>query len=669
MALQFTASTGDNLNCGSGASIDGFSAFSLVVWLNLSTFANFPLLASKEASTAQWRKEWSLRDTGQMHMSINCSGTNIVGRSDLSNVVTVDKWWYIAYTSDGSFVPKLYIGDLSTLAVEVTGYDTQQTGAAPRDDSGGDFIIGNNPDLGDAPGGNIAYVTYCDSALSLSQIQALQYKPNYKFSTQKGLWLLHDPTGDTPDLTGNGNTGTPTGLVVAPHVPLGPPFGADEYNRYLAAAANLSIDESESVTFNDSPTFTSEQVASSDESIAVSDSPSWSISSGAVDIDESESIAVSDSSVIEIVINLGTVAESITVSDSPTAGIGLGLSNSESISIGDSPAIAIDITLSSSESITVADSPSLGIAWTFGLRTESITLADSPSWSVQSGGVNVDESESIIIGDSPLIGINSALSSIEGIGVSDSPSIGIDWTFGIVTESIVVSDSPEIGIGLGISVSESITIGDSLSMLMDMALSISESITIGDSPSWTLAATVSGSVADSISLDDSPTSAIGMVMSEDEVITLSDSPLLDLNLSAVDEAESISFNDAPNWSLVVGANIDENESISVSDSPIIEIGLALSASESITVGDSASVGIGFAIDIADVIGIDDIPSIHMAILTIDESESISINDTTEHFLNGPWIPQEVVGGDFVPTGHDTDTWIKMTNKSNGWVKG
>jgi len=229
MALDFSGAGSDRVDCGSDASLDDFSAHSVVAWIYIPTLG-FGLVAAKDTAAGGFEKEWTIRATGQINAFMQMTTTSMAARSDNSagNIITANNWWFVGYTASSGFVPKLYLGNLTTTVSEVT-YITQTTGVGtPVSDAAASFVIGNNIDVAGKLPGIVACLTYVDRELSVGELRILQYRFTKLYSGQQGIWQLgFDGTGTQADLSGNGNNGTVTGATVADHAPIPPPFGFD----------------------------------------------------------------------------------------------------------------------------------------------------------------------------------------------------------------------------------------------------------------------------------------------------------------------------------------------------------------------------------------------------------------------------------------------------------
>lgn len=218
-----------NVNFGSGTSLDGYTAHTLIMWIYPVTINGTlgRMLASKETTPATFQKNWTIRSTGQLDSTFNTSGTTATARSASSagNVITTGKWWYVAFTLSSGLVPRIYIGDLSTPAKEVA-YTIQTTGTGTADDdSAADFILGNTQALNRAGNNRYAFVSYYNRELSLGEIRSLQYRPRVISGTVLFSHLGFNGLTSAPDWSGKKNNGTILATTTARHVPLGNLFG------------------------------------------------------------------------------------------------------------------------------------------------------------------------------------------------------------------------------------------------------------------------------------------------------------------------------------------------------------------------------------------------------------------------------------------------------------
>ena len=226
------------------------------------------------------------------------------------------------------------------------------------------------------------------------------------------------------------------------------------------------------------------------------------------EVDESETISFTDSPSSGFDIAPATVSDSITVADSPTIeiGTGFGVSASESITVGDSPSITFGIGISASETVTIADAVSINQVHTWSV-SDSITVADSPIISVSGAAVTGDEAETITITDSPAISIDQVHSwtASDSLTVTDATALLMSILSISELESITVSDSPTISVtggGTIVNESESIGISEAITLDMDMEWSAIDSLSLVDSLDALMGEGVSWSASESISLSE-----------------------------------------------------------------------------------------------------------------------------------------------------------------------
>ena len=218
-ALSFTDGSSNNVNYGSGSSLDNLHEHTLIMWLYVrSLTASNRIVASKEVNSATtFDKQWQIRSSGQLDTFMNTSGTDATARSNTGagNVVYAGQWFYIVFSMSSSMVPRLYLGTATTTVKEVS-YVTQTTGTgSPTDESASNFILGNNQLLARAGNFDIAYVQYINRELSLGELRSLQYRPRFVTGTRLLSFPGFNRTGTQTDYSGFGNSGTVTGATLS----------------------------------------------------------------------------------------------------------------------------------------------------------------------------------------------------------------------------------------------------------------------------------------------------------------------------------------------------------------------------------------------------------------------------------------------------------------------
>lgn len=228
MALTLGAATSDRVDHGSAASLDNLDPFTMMMWLRVTSLTANRRFHEKNAAV---NRSFLSGGTGNISVDRGRSGgTAIYVTNDTP--LTLNAWQLLAFTFDtgagAGEVINIYMGDLTTLAVESTYGSTADGSGAISTDAAGNLVVGNRSStFNRAFPGDIAVVTYVNAVLSLNQIRDWQFRPRQLVNSVLYSHYGFNGTGTQPDWSGNGNSGTVTGATVADHVPLGPAFGFD----------------------------------------------------------------------------------------------------------------------------------------------------------------------------------------------------------------------------------------------------------------------------------------------------------------------------------------------------------------------------------------------------------------------------------------------------------
>jgi len=237
MSLSFASGSTNRVNHGSGASIDdlpaGANGCSFLAWLYRTADDSNQHILTMDGPIAGTRLGIivlaSSGTAGNLRVVVATTGTaaDYIGTGDLTPLNT---WTFIASTFNINASPQahIYTGSRTALATEV-GYDstTDGTGTVVSDASVDKWIGNLDRAVGNLPFvGRIARVGYINTALTLAEIQRLQFAPAAAWAGPNTKLLVeYHGTGTQVDYTGNGNAGTVTGASIADHVPLGPAWG------------------------------------------------------------------------------------------------------------------------------------------------------------------------------------------------------------------------------------------------------------------------------------------------------------------------------------------------------------------------------------------------------------------------------------------------------------
>ena len=228
MSLTFGGATSDRVDCGSGSSLDDLTTAGFTVWAwvyRTGTGANQEMVTKDGSFPSGWDFAVT-NDTaeGELQLFVGYNATQASYVTNSSNVIAANTWTFVAGTFDPAANPqiRLYLGTLSSLAAESSGYSTATNGVGTiGSDASANLYIGNLQRATTlAFKGRMGPVGVVNRALSAGELQSLQYNPRMLAGTV-GLWMLGDNgTGTQPDYSGNGNSGTVTGATQSDNPPL-----------------------------------------------------------------------------------------------------------------------------------------------------------------------------------------------------------------------------------------------------------------------------------------------------------------------------------------------------------------------------------------------------------------------------------------------------------------
>lgn len=246
MALTLTTGSTDHID--HGTALGNWTAASACGWYyptSLTTFDTFWYLITGGFQTPSA----SIRSS--VELAIAWKGTSNLLYITNNASLTTNKWWFIGWTVDTSLGAtlkvKIYLGDLTTRPTART-FGTTTEGATYNSNSGGTFTTGDNASASQSFAGDVAgLMVWPGVTLTEAQIQQHWHRfipqvAGCKLFTHYGL--VADAASTQPDWSGNGNTGTPTGAVLASHPPLGPLFAFDLEDLYQIAAGGTTYPQS-----------------------------------------------------------------------------------------------------------------------------------------------------------------------------------------------------------------------------------------------------------------------------------------------------------------------------------------------------------------------------------------------------------------------------------------
>lgn len=218
MALRFGAATGDNVSVTAASSIDDLAAFTILTWVRFTSNPSSRRMVSKDSVLGGW--SFNLATTSRPRLNVGRVITNAAALSSLN--VSTNTWYYLAATFDEADGPRIFgaaQGLSSNVAVAELAYTTRTVGvgATTNPAAGTALIVGNFPTLDNAISADIARIAIFGRRMSLAEIRRNQWRiiPDADLR----MWHEYYNTSSVVDLSGGLNTGTPTGLTVAPHAP------------------------------------------------------------------------------------------------------------------------------------------------------------------------------------------------------------------------------------------------------------------------------------------------------------------------------------------------------------------------------------------------------------------------------------------------------------------
>jgi len=231
MALLFDATT-EVVNHGSDASLDGFTAFTVMIWGEMVTDGDIVYSVAIKGEDLGMKLNLNpLTPGGDMKGEVPGTTAGSSFECDQSDFAAwgLNKWLFIGYSLalngvDGDQMG--VVGDLSSNAAEPSSYTSQSGGSGSAGaESGEDLLIGRHTD-NFRWRGRIAWVHVVNTNLTVAQMIDQQWNPHPISGSVIFSHYGYNGTTDCPDWSGTGNTGAITGATVADHVPANtPPFG------------------------------------------------------------------------------------------------------------------------------------------------------------------------------------------------------------------------------------------------------------------------------------------------------------------------------------------------------------------------------------------------------------------------------------------------------------
>jgi len=208
----------DDVNCGSGTTIDDFTVQTIAAWVyteGTGEGARGRVACKHNHTDTGGSDGWGIRSETTARVRyfrhFDGSGGNFMIVDSANNSVPLNAWHHVAIVWDGSVTASnllIYV-DGATVAHST---DTNGSGSA-NSEAAVEFVIGNMQNGARTFDGQIAYVHYYNVELTTDEINEIMNLPG---SVLRGLQLYIPMFGEDAtelDLTGNGNDGVATSSV------------------------------------------------------------------------------------------------------------------------------------------------------------------------------------------------------------------------------------------------------------------------------------------------------------------------------------------------------------------------------------------------------------------------------------------------------------------------
>lgn len=225
MSLLFGGATSDRVDVATDARLTGLSQLTVCGWFYPTTLTNGRMLAQKDQNSGARAWSLSLDGTGGnvqfiVNGYLNNGPTSHIHLTSDVPLATLNAWHFVAATVDWGVSGAIYSGLLTGTITARALASNQVSADAQASDTGGPMFIGNRTAYDRSFQGRIGGFTVIPAVLTLGQIRTLAADPR-PWGGAPYYELGQSGTGTQPDLSGGGAAGTPTGLSLAPFVPIG----------------------------------------------------------------------------------------------------------------------------------------------------------------------------------------------------------------------------------------------------------------------------------------------------------------------------------------------------------------------------------------------------------------------------------------------------------------
>ena len=224
-SLVFGGATSHRVNVTQNATIDSLDPFTYCTWIYPTTITDQRYIIGKLNTSNGRHLDLHINGAAGDILAVVDRTTPVVYTATGNPLATTNKWYFacVTFNSAGAAgsLMHLYVGDLETLAVDVSVFASDGSGAYISD-ANGPLIIGNNRTNLSSFQGRIATSQYVAAELTLGQIRALQFRPRSIEGTRLLTRLGANGTSTQADLSGKGNAGTVTGATLGAGLGIAP---------------------------------------------------------------------------------------------------------------------------------------------------------------------------------------------------------------------------------------------------------------------------------------------------------------------------------------------------------------------------------------------------------------------------------------------------------------
>ena len=226
MSLSFTGGDTDNVNFGSGSSIDNLTAWTIILWLYFNaTGTPSRVVAQKGSFGGGNRNPDFYFDFAAATLSFNVDRATVDTSTVSSTTVPTGAWTCVAATYDGTDGGRIFQGSLTALLTENSyTVNTVGSGAIADNSAANLFVGGDGSGSNNSFNGNVDSVAVFNRRMALAELQSHQFNPRVENGCVLFTRLGFNGTGTQPDWSGNGNSGTVTGATAADPAPLMRPW-------------------------------------------------------------------------------------------------------------------------------------------------------------------------------------------------------------------------------------------------------------------------------------------------------------------------------------------------------------------------------------------------------------------------------------------------------------